>query len=216
MVVLPRQVCEWPDPQQPQALRVGHSAGQNVVRANNAWRLDNDAVGNGALHRSRDVYGERVSVGKQLTTARLSPFIRRESLRQAWRLAFVSAIATECARAAAGAGMRVIAAKAFHQLVAKLCVKVSLLACNAFSTPMRARISASVRSSAFATMARWQLIRSISRSWPSSSAVQVRIGTNVHTGVQFQVRNPASGARTYRSRPGWLAFGGTTMAPALG
>jgi hypothetical protein len=64
--------------------------------------LDNDAVGNGALYRSRDVYGERVSVGKQLTTSRLSPFIRRESLRQAWRLAFVSAIATGCARAAAG------------------------------------------------------------------------------------------------------------------
>jgi hypothetical protein len=81
--------------------------------------LDNDAVGNGALYRSRDVYGERVSVGKQLTTSRLSPFIRRESLRQAWRLAFVSAIAT--GPAPPQVGKLVIAAKAIFSSLPSNC-----------------------------------------------------------------------------------------------
>lgn len=31
-----------------------------------------------------------------------------------------------------------------------------------------------------------------------------------------EAMNNPTGARTHRSRPGWLTFGGTTMAPALG
>ena len=69
-----RQRSETPDLSHP-LLQVGHSAGQNVGRADDAWRLDNDSLRNGTLPCGRDVSGGRVCDGSRRLTAAEAPVI---------------------------------------------------------------------------------------------------------------------------------------------